>query len=252
MGTLLVDLGNTRAKFAWVARAAAPRTEWRVWSAHSEQEFLPDDLPPNAIEAAWICSVGRPEKADLVERELLGRHPPVQLRRFRSSAMVAGIRNRYVTPERLGADRLAAALGARSHVASGSIVIATFGTATTIDRLDADDAFDGGVILPGMGMMARALAQGTAALPVIAPGLHAGAAWPRETGGAIAEGILRAQLGALDRCLALDPGAALLLSGGDASVIAARLDRAHRVVDNLVLDGLARVAFAPQSPDRIR
>jgi hypothetical protein len=66
------------------------------------------------------------------------------------------------------------------------------GTATTIDTLDADGNFLGGVIMPGVGLMLRSLAHGTAALPCAESEY---AANPRCTDDAIVSGVIEAQAG---------------------------------------------------------
>ena len=114
------------------------------------------------------------------------------------------------------------------------------GTATTIDTLDGDGRFLGGLILPGLDLMRRSLARDTAALP-LADGQYL--AWPRCTDDAITSGCVEAQAGAIERAIAkLGNGATCLLSGGAAGVIGEHLGIAHRRVDNLVLEGLLRLA----------
>ena len=88
-----------------------------------------------------------------------------------------GVTNRYANPSQLGADRWAAIVAARRRATAGGqspmpVVVVNAGTAVTIDALDADGVFRGGVILPGMRLMLQALAEKTSALKV-APGTFA-------------------------------------------------------------------------------
>ncbi|MGB2966799.1 MAG: type III pantothenate kinase, partial [Phycisphaerae bacterium] len=69
-------------------------------------------------------------------------------------------------PERVGTDRLLAALAARGRLGSPCVVV-DLGTAVTVDAVAADGAFAGGAIFPGLEMSADALARGTALLPKI-------------------------------------------------------------------------------------
>lgn len=150
-----------------------------------------------------------------------------------------GVINLYEDPARLGADRWCALLGARS-LTSAPCVVVMAGTATTIDSLDGGGRFLGGLILPGFDLMRRSLAQDTAALP-LAAGTYS--AWPRCTDDAITSGCVEAQAGAIERAVArLGNGTMCLLSGGAADVIGEHLGFAHRRVDNLVLEGLLRLA----------
>lgn len=151
-----------------------------------------------------------------------------------------GVINRYAEPARLGADRWAALVGARALHDGGALVV-TSGTATTADVLDAAGVFEGGVILPGLDLMRLSLARDTAQLPY-SDGRFVTA--PRRTADAIVSGCLQAQLGAIERMFRLvggQPGAICLLNGGAAATLAPHLECPVRVVDNLVLEGLARM-----------
>ncbi len=79
------------------------------------------------------------------------------------------IENRYARPQEVGADRLVTAFAARRLFPEAQrIIIIDFGTATTFDCVDGD-AYLGGLICPGVHSSARALASGTAKLPLITP-----------------------------------------------------------------------------------
>jgi type III pantothenate kinase len=150
-----------------------------------------------------------------------------------------GVVNGYEQPERLGADRWAALIGARA-LERGACLVVDAGTATTVDMLGADGAFRGGAILPGIELMKRALAQHAAQLP-LSEGRLVDA--PRNTADAIETGCLLAHAGAIERLHGrMEPGARCLVSGGNAAKIAAALRIETRVVDNLVLEGLLRIA----------
>lgn len=151
-----------------------------------------------------------------------------------------GVVNRYTEPAQLGADRWAALVGARALHVGGALVV-TSGTATTADVLDAEGVFQGGVILPGLDLMRLSLARDTAQLPY-SDGRFVAA--PRRTADAIVTGCLQAQLGAIERMFRLvagEPQATCLLNGGAAATLAPHLECPLRVVDNLVLEGLARM-----------
>jgi type III pantothenate kinase len=153
-----------------------------------------------------------------------------------SSAAACGVSNGYDTPQQLGTDRWAALIAARA-LHAGPAVVVMAGTATTIDALDAGGIFRGGLILPGLTLMRAALAGNTADLP------HATGHYrpqPTNTGDAIVSGAIHATLGAIERIRAtLDDNALCLLSGGAAGELAPQLGLPHRLIDNLVLEGLA-------------
>lgn len=83
----------------------------------------------------------------------------------------AGIRTRlklkYANPKEIGADRIAAALGALSRYPDCNLIIIDMGTATTIDVVTKSREYLGGAILPGLKISVGALASGTAKLPQV-------------------------------------------------------------------------------------
>jgi type III pantothenate kinase len=150
-----------------------------------------------------------------------------------------GVTNGYGQPHQLGADRWAALIGAWS-ILHGPCLVVTAGTATTMDVLRGDGRFVGGVIFPGLELMKRSLARNTAGLP-LARGRFS--AEPRNTADAIETGCLLAQAGAIERAFAaMEHGAACVLAGGAARRIARHLSIPVRLVENLVLEGLVRIA----------
>jgi type III pantothenate kinase len=154
-----------------------------------------------------------------------------------------GIVNRYRNPAQLGSDRWAALIGARQLLGAKPALVVVCGTATTIDFLTADGVFEGGVILPGVGLMLRALHLHTAALPD-ADGEYVET--PTQTVDAIASGCQHAQAGAIERLYHLhlqrQPGLICLLSGGAARALSPRLTIPFELQDNLALEGLFHIA----------
>jgi type III pantothenate kinase len=123
------------------------------------------------------------------------------------------------------------------------VLVVVCGTATTIDFVNAAGLFTGGVIMPGVGLMIRALHLGTAALPD-ADGQYAEN--PTQTVDAIVSGCQHAQAGAVERLFSLHrhnyPEITCLLSGGAAKALAPRLSIPFQLHENLVLEGLHRIA----------
>jgi len=174
---------------------------------------------------------------------------------FTSRAELNGLRNRYRNPAQLGSDRFAAALGARCVAPGKALVVATCGTATTVDAVTATGEFLGGMILPGLGLMLGALARGTAQLPQVAPGTNGYAApsvFADHTSDAILSGCLAAQAGAIERACAALPADLCIISGGAAASVAPLLSVPHWMLDNIVLVGLHAaaplLAAEPASP----
>jgi type III pantothenate kinase len=158
------------------------------------------------------------------------------------------VTNGYENPLQLGADRWAALIAARRRTVSEvesppPAIVVNAGTAVTIDALDRDGVFRGGVILPGMRLMLQALAENTAALNV-APGVYQD--FPVNTGDALYSGVIVAVAGAIEQMrkrLRHDGGeVACFVSGGAADEIAPYLTGPLEVVDNLVLEGALALA----------
>lgn len=228
---LCLDAGNTRLK--WGLRDGG---QWAAQGvcAHAAIDGLAAALPvrPGRVIA---CNVAGEAVAAAIEK--LARVLAVPLDWFKSSVSAGGVSNGYDNPAQLGADRWAALIGARAlHAGSALVVMA--GTATTIDILDADGTFRGGLILPGLDLMRASLARNTAGLPE-ARGAYR--AVPTNTDDAIVSGALHATLGAIERMgrRAASADFQAVLSGGAADALAPHLDLPLRRVEHLVLEGLA-------------
>jgi type III pantothenate kinase len=175
---LLVDAGNTRIKWAVVAdadRSTLPRWQQQGAVERAQVEALAQDWSGLASQAAadealqvCVSNVAGPalrESLQALFHDVFG--PRVIVEWFASTAERAGVRNGYRHPGQLGCDRFAAAIAARALFPDQELLVATCGTATTIDVVSADGCFEGGMILPGFGTMATSLALNTAQLPRI-------------------------------------------------------------------------------------
>jgi type III pantothenate kinase len=232
----VIDAGNSRVKWglhdglAWIARGNLPTEDvGRLGEAAG--------CWPSGVDIVACCVAGRSvETAIEATAAASGR----RLHWVHSSASSAhGLRNGYEQPEKLGADRWAAMIGARAKTAGACLVVCA-GTATTVDWLDAAGNFRGGLILPGVRLMRRALAQNTAQLPDV-EGEYRDE--PRNTVDAIASGCLHAQAGAIERMFArasAEGPVLCLMTGGAAYRIAPCLNIPCRMEEMLVLDGLLR------------
>lgn len=232
---LCIDSGNSRIKWGlhgdgrWLETVAVDHEN------RAKMAELPQRLPmPDCV---MLANVAGPAVAAAI-RLALAPWGAV-LHEVESTAAAAGVTNLYDDPARLGVDRWCALIGARGMSAAPCVVVMA-GTATTIDALDGDGRFLGGLILPGLDLMRRSLARDTAALP-LAAGHYS--PYPRCTDDAIVSGCIEAQAGAIERaCARLEPGALCLLSGGAAGAIGEHLTVPYLRVGNLVLEGLLRLA----------
>ncbi|WP_019937250.1 type III pantothenate kinase [Bordetella sp. FB-8] len=196
---LLIDAGNSRLKLGLLPAGAAHREADTHAFDHANLQALADwlrALPAKPTRAVGVNVAGA-ERGDAIARvvEQAGGGGTAWLRAEKQTLI---LRNGYAHPEQLGADRWAAMLGvlARQPARHPPLMIASFGTATTLDTVSSENVFLGGLILPGPAMMRAALAHGTANLP-LAQGLAT--AYPTDTDQAISSGVAAAQAGALVR-----------------------------------------------------
>ncbi len=243
---LLVDLGNSRLKWAW----SEPGGVWTAGEVlHRGRELAPllDEVwgarRPTPRQVVVACVVESERRTMLVNWLLArwGRVPQL----VQAQAEQLGVRNGYREPACLGADRWAALIAARALAAPHAACIVDCGTAVTVDALAASGEFLGGVIFPGLGLLRTSLLEGTA-------GVRMQDGEPsclgRATGEAVVGGTLYGLAGAIERVLAeqevaLGAGAVrVFLTGGDAVRIAPLLRRRVTMVSDLVLRGLERIA----------
>ena len=144
------------------------------------------------------------------------------------------VKNRARHPETVGADRLAQASAAWART-GGPCVVVSMGTAITIDVVNGRGEFVGGLIAPGLRLMARALHEHTALLPEVAPARMASPVG-RHTTDALRAGISFAAEGLIRAALARSRGR-VFGTGGDAPLFRDLFDL---VVPDLGLEGVVR------------
>ena len=242
MSLLLVDAGNTRIKWALTSENTA-LGEWAQADAapHAELAAMAAAWRTAGVTRALVSNVAGQEARERIAAAL---PEGIAVEWFASTLERAGLRNGYRNPGQLGCDRFAAAIGARALAPDQDVVVATCGTATTVDAIGADGRFVGGMILPGLALMAASLAKNTAQLPQVGPGMAPPPVFGDNTRDAIVSGCLSAQAGAIERACAAHGATACIVSGGAAPYIAPTLKLPHRVVDNIVLVGLHAAARA--------
>ncbi|MCL2160925.1 MAG: type III pantothenate kinase [Betaproteobacteria bacterium] len=234
---LLIDAGNSRVKW----RLVGENVHTSGACTHDAPHDLAVCIETPGISRVLGCNVAGPIKGEALAA-IVGRRG-LTLEWVTSGAQRCDVLNMYTHPARLGADRWAALIGARGYHRSQNVLVVMAGTATTLDILNADGRFTGGHILPGVELMRQALSHSTAQL---SPTGGRYRSQPRDTADAIVSGCLDAQAGAIERIFRrMDaPGPVCLLSGGAADEIEPLLEIPFQRIDNLVLDGLHRIARA--------
>lgn len=252
---LLIDIGNTRMK--WVLATTPEQVTSQVQIlAHEDVGLLGQQvqqtLAGQPLQQVYLCCVAQHELAKQVEHQMAQFFPDCPLQYFHAQAEIAGLRNAYLQPQQLGADRFASAIAVRARFPGHAALVVTAGTATTIDIISAEGVFSGGMIIPGLKMMALSLARNTAQLPAILDSLELQQPFARATDQAILSGCIHAQWGAItsaaQRWQAQNPAPVqFILSGGAApylqpyqNLLGAGLN--WQYLPNLVLTGLFHVA----------
>lgn len=258
---LLIDAGNTRIKWATVGMAHAP-DGGPIWLhqgsvSHAEMSALKAAWAVLPISRILISNVAGAQIHHALELLLASCVDGVKPERFVANSACVGLKNAYRDPAQLGSDRYASAIGAHALFPLRPLLVVTCGTATTIDAVTAEGTsggtFIGGMILPGLQLMAQSLARNTAQLPQIAESLSLPHMFADNTDQAIASGCINAQVGAIIRAydtlakMQADP-VSCIISGGAAKFLTPHLEIDYQHVENLVLTGLYVVAKTTLMP----
>lgn len=237
MSVWLLDLGNTRLKYALLHGDGIGPVSGTAHAAGGLDPDWIEALPPR-IDTAVVASVASPALHAVLLDALLARGADVI--QARTHPVLDGVTIAYADPARLGVDRFLALLAARAE-APGPVVVAGVGTALTIDLLDVDGRHLGGRIAPSPTLMREALHRRVAQL---APAGGRYEEFAVDTDDALVSGCEGAAVALIERSVqqaAARVGAkpVLLMHGGGAPALQALLPQA-RTRPDLVLAGLAR------------
>lgn len=237
MKNLIIDIGNTRVKYALMDQCEICALST---SELFDTEVVRELIAPfgGEINRAIVCSTRSDGRSEVAELERLGLQPLL----FDADCPVP-LANDYLTPRTLGRDRLAAAVGADSLYGDRPLLIVDFGTAITCDVV-TEHTFRGGFISPGRRMRLRALHDYTARLPLVEPASEL-LPWGRTTEEALAQGVEQGILGEVEGHIArfgkkIDD-LLIIFAGGEAKHFAKQIKNAIFADCDLVLVGLNRI-----------
>ncbi|MDR5903266.1 type III pantothenate kinase [Halomonas icarae] len=235
-----LDIGNTLSK--WRLKdvdTSEIRSRGAVWT---REEWRPGADIPNleVVESVRISSVAR--RAVLEETVQLLRQRVGAVYVASSTPEALGVTNGYEEPERLGVDRWLGVLAGYQQV--GACCAVDCGSAITIDFVLPGGRHLGGYILPGLRLMKESLKLGTRNVAIdpdsepeelLVPG--------RRTVEAVNHGIYMAAVSAINRvyaevCDSEGVALPLMVTGGDARVVARGLQVPHAVWPDMVYGGL--------------
>lgn len=171
---LAVDVGNTNVVFA-IFDGDTMRTRWRI---ATDPRRTGDEYAVWLIQLMQIEGIARQDVTGMIVSSVVprARHnlEVLAAKYFNVTPLFAGegkaawqITVDVEEPRSLGADRAVNAIAAHAKY-PGDLIIIDFGTATTIDHIDGQGAYKGGIIAPGINLSLDALVSNTAKLPRIA------------------------------------------------------------------------------------
>lgn len=257
---LAVDIGNSSTKVGWfdLLVSAGELPTPRQVRDYPTGEPLPGSIladlsaGPVVWRIASVQRAGEQVLADWVREQ----RPADDFRILTHRDLPLEVRVDF--PDRVGLDRLAAVLAASRLLAERSsrqagqpaartpAIVIDAGTAITVDLLDMDGAFAGGVILPGFRLTAQALAGGTNLLPLCT---FTGQDQPppvvgKNTQAAIASGLFWGAVGAVREIISrisadLPTLPAIFVTGGDLRHLAPLVSDRAQFIPHLVLRGIA-------------
>ncbi len=244
---LVVHIGGSRMK----------------WGLHGPRGWIAQGVVGNAEIGTLVLrewqNLARPRRALGVNAagEAQRVRVEAQLARWRVPmkwivpvAQAAGVTNRYEEPASLSPARWTSLVAARARILAGeappaACVVIGAGTLITVDALDADGVFRGGLALPGLSAMLKSLGE-------VSPAWRATRGqwsdFPTSNADAVATGVMAAAVGAIEqvreRLRRGGEPVRCFVTGGAASEIVRRLAPPVDLVDNLVLEGALALAEA--------
>ena len=234
---LILDLGNTRHKFAVYngQELVSTGSEPHLTTGH-----VAHVIDTYAITESIVSSVDHHDDdlEALLEAE-------TRLIRFNHQTPLP-IMNLYGTPNTLGKDRLAGVVGARVAFPELPVLVIDAGTCIKYDFVDAQGGYYGGAIAPGLYMRLKAMHNFTARLPLIEPENYTVLAEVPITGNSTTDSMRSGALngavfeveGAIAAYKQLHPSLTVIITGGDAGFFELHVKSRIFARPNLVLEGL--------------
>lgn len=249
---LSVDVGNTQTTLGLFDETGTVTRQWRMATDHTDtadelherlfgyfQMFGLDLASVTDVAIASVVPI-LSQEWQLMMRTMLDREPLMV-----DASRDCGIPIHMPDTHQVGADRIANALAARTTYGAPVIVV-DFGTATNIDVVDADGAFRGGVIMPGMLLSAQSLFSRAAKLSSV-PLVNPGRALGDTTETAVQSGIVIGAAAAAEGLVArikeeIDaPDAPVIGTGGFASVVGEATDLFTKIDPDITLRGIYQI-----------
>lgn len=248
MPSLLIDAGNSSVKWSILHHQQLGRLQRCDYKKPAHQ-CVNDIINTQAkeINTIFIASVLGKQFIEKIKENCQQHNYNLHI--FESQKSFAGIQNGYDEPQKLGADRLLAMLGAKHYYPGDqAFVIIDSGTATTIDALDHTGKHWGGLILPGVHLCSDSLLQNTQQLSLWGknkPHKNRTRLYAKNTTEAIQSASVLGLAGAIDSIsqamqadLAKTSRVTRVITGGNAQILQPYLQSHYELNEDLVMLGL--------------
>jgi type III pantothenate kinase len=269
-GLLALDIGNSRVKLGWFPPEQACTSSLEPSKLPIASPLLPQPEETLAVShrdissaelvhqiQQWLESFPCQQARCLAASVCVEVEPALRLlfgdQFYRLTCQDIPLEMRVEQPEKVGVDRLLISVAAnRLREPERAAVTVSVGTAITVNFTSEDGAFEGGAILPGIALSARALGTGTSSLPEISAARIDAPPEPvgKSTSAAIEAGVYWGAVGAIRQLVELQSQESkrpphLFVTGGDAELLARHLvldGTPARLVPHMALAGIALTA----------
>jgi len=234
---LAIDIGNTNITFGVFKGAVLKKTFDMPTKQYSRNKLLKKIAslgPVDTLISSVVPGITRAIAKDMAK--ITGKRTYIIGKEIK-----VPIKNLYRRPEQVGQDRLVNAYAA-ARLYGAPLIVVDFGTAITFDVISKNGAYEGGLILPGLGLSIEALKRGTALLPEIKLNRPKGLIG-KDTANSILSGIVygfSAMTEQLNNKLKRIIGsrARVIATGGNAALIRRYCNNIDRLDNTLTLKGI--------------
>jgi type III pantothenate kinase len=239
MANLVIDIGNSRTKFAVFNNRKLAEIFTDLTIGEAEALISTHQISNSILSCVKSDSAGWEEF--LKEKTIFLRF---------SAQLKTSVQLRYLSPDTLGLDRLAAVIGAQALYPNRNCLVIDAGTCITYDAIDMEGNYYGGSISPGLKMRLQAMHEFTGRLPLVEPDENFSDWQGNDTASAMLSGVVNGTesevLGFIENYKSRYTDLQIVLCGGDANFFDTRLKssifaQTFKTEPHLVLIGLNEV-----------
>lgn len=244
MSRVLIDVGNTRLKWQLTSGSGATvrqgvfRYSYTDLDQQLDEGLIPASFKPELVVAVSVARANIKEK---LARWVTYRWA-LECRFLEVTHQYAGLTCGYQDPSQFGVDRWYALIGGMA-LQKPPFCVCDLGSAITVDFVDQRGQHQGGLIAPGLRLMLQTLSTNTALPRLDTHSLITSQQWGKDTRSGIQNGTFMAIAGLINdsfmTLISENESAALLLTGGDAALIAPLIRHPYKLYPDLVLQGVA-------------